>query len=349
MVMSRGVVGLTLCLWLSIATAQPIAARVHPFALQETPAGKAIETFVQQIAKRTVGRVKIESLEPAAANEVISSIQGGRSDIGIVSTYALGRFDPAYQVFSLPFVFDDLGAVSRFQQGEGGKALAQSLRARGVDTLGFVHESMSGVLADRPLKLPSDFKGKKLATLATQTPSTDLWAMLGASSAFVQPADIVPAMSRGSAEAYAGPVTLIPRQPISNRFDVFTATRHEYLGYVLIANTKFIEALPPEIRAAFYASALEARSVGNTVALERINSQVIAYRKSGGQIINLKKDEVDAWRAVSMKEWSKYDGIVGRELVQMARASGTGGGGDPCPVLQECRCRDRSCKSDCCK
>jgi C4-dicarboxylate-binding protein DctP len=293
--------------------------------------------------------VRFDSIAPIQPNDVITSIQAGKSDFAVVSTYAIGRFDPAYQVFSLPFLFEDLGAVTRFQEAEGGQVLANSLHGKGVDRLAFIHEGMSYILADKPIRLPNDLKGKKLATLGTQTPTADFWNMLGAMPTFVPPAEIVTALNRGNAEAYVGPPTLLSASNLPKHLDVLTATRHEYLGYVLIANPRFVEALPKELANELRAAAFQARASANAIALERTRSQFAAYQKAGIQIVGLKANELSAWRGASIQEWSKYEPIVGKDLVRLAQASGTGGGGDPCPVLKECRCRDRSCKVDCCK
>ena len=66
-----------------------------------------------------------------------------------------------YRIFDLPFLFDDIEAVDRFQQGETGQAMLGAMEDKGLKGLGYWHNGMKQLSADKPLLEPADAKGLK--------------------------------------------------------------------------------------------------------------------------------------------------------------------------------------------
>jgi C4-dicarboxylate-binding protein DctP len=330
------------------AAAQSVTATAFRYPIANTPAATALDVLKAEAEKRSGGKLRFADKPPLPADNLIAAIQQGVGEFGIVSTYALARFDPAHQIFSLPFVFDDLGAVLRFYNGKGGQLLSQHLRERGIESLGLVHDAMAAVVASKAIRIPEDAKDGKFATLFIQTPSASLWKSLGVSLASTNTPNVPSMLMAGDVEGYVGPMTAIAASKLPNKFDVLTATRHEYVGFVLIGSSKFLNALPDDVRSAIRTSAVEAQVRANVRAVERISGQSAEYKKAGIRVVTLKASELTAWRKISGPTWERYEGTISKDIFQLARASGTGGGGDPCPLLQECRCADRTCSTTCC-
>ena len=94
--------------------AQSVTATAFRYPIANTPAATALDVLKAEAEKRSGGKLRFADKPPLPADNLIAAIQQGVGEFGIVSTYALARFDPAHQIFSLPFVFDDLGAVLRY-------------------------------------------------------------------------------------------------------------------------------------------------------------------------------------------------------------------------------------------
>ena len=71
------------------------------------------------------------------------------------------RYTKKYRVFDLPFLFEDMEAVDKFQSSEVGQSLLLAMRGAGLRGLTFWHNGMKQLSAKRPLILPSDAKGLK--------------------------------------------------------------------------------------------------------------------------------------------------------------------------------------------
>ena len=52
------------------------------------------------------------------------------------------RYAKKVQVFDLPFLFDDIEAVDRFQSSPAGKALLDSMKSKGIQGLAYWHNGM---------------------------------------------------------------------------------------------------------------------------------------------------------------------------------------------------------------
>ena len=65
----------------------------------------------------------------------------------------------SYYVFDLPFLFNDIAAVDRFQASETGQALLDSMKRRGLQGLAYWHSGMKQMSANKPLLVPADANG----------------------------------------------------------------------------------------------------------------------------------------------------------------------------------------------
>ena len=64
-------------------------------------------------------------------------------------------------MFDLPFLFDDIAAVDKFQESPAGEALLNSMESKGFIGLAYWHNGMKQLSANKPLLVPADAKGLK--------------------------------------------------------------------------------------------------------------------------------------------------------------------------------------------
>ncbi|MCV5889356.1 TRAP transporter substrate-binding protein, partial [Escherichia coli] len=72
-----------------------------------------------------------------------------------------------YRLFDLPFLFDDVDAVDRFQNSEAGEKLKNSMKRRGLQGIAFWHNGMKQMSANKPLISPTDAEGLKFRVQAS--------------------------------------------------------------------------------------------------------------------------------------------------------------------------------------
>src|SRR6266566_252617 len=96
-----------------------------------------------------------------------------------------------------------------------------------------------------------------------------------------------------------------------------TITDHGYIGYVVVANTKFWDSLPPDLRAILEQTMKEATDYADDIAKKENDDAVEAIRKSGRtQIIELTADQKRALKKAMLPVHRQMEDRVGRDAVQ---------------------------------
>src|SRR5207249_8755411 len=96
-----------------------------------------------------------------------------------------------------------------------------------------------------------------------------------------------------------------------------TLSDHGYLGYAVIANKKFWDTLPADIRATFEGAMKEATKYANDIAKKENDDAIEAVRKSGKtQVIALTSDEKTAWKKALAPVHKENEGRIGKDVIE---------------------------------
>src|SRR4029079_8944923 len=95
-----------------------------------------------------------------------------------------------------------------------------------------------------------------------------------------------------------------------------TVTNHGYIGYVVVANKKFWEGLPPDIRAACEKALKEATECGNGQSAKENDEALEDIKKAGKtEIIKLTPEQDEAMRKAMMPVYKEVASRVGQPLI----------------------------------
>src|SRR6187397_648005 len=126
----------------SIAFAQqPIVIKFSHVVAVDTPKGKAAEYFKKLAEERTKGRVKVEVYPNSQLykdGEEMEALQLGSVQMLAPS---LAKFGPLgvreFEVFDLPYIFDDYKELHKVTEGPLGKKLMGMLAPKGITGLAY--------------------------------------------------------------------------------------------------------------------------------------------------------------------------------------------------------------------
>src|SRR5690554_7427410 len=115
-----------------IATAaEPIVIKFSHVVAEHTPKGQGALMFKRLAEERLPGKVKVEVYPNSSlygdGKEMEALLLG---DVHIIAP-SLAKFEhysKQLQIFDLPFLFDDIEAVDRFQRSEAGQKLLTSMQ-----------------------------------------------------------------------------------------------------------------------------------------------------------------------------------------------------------------------------
>jgi len=94
-------------------------------------------------------------------------------------------------------------------------------------------------------------------------------------------------------------------------------TYHGYIGYAVIANKKFWDALPADIRASLAGAMRDATIFANDIASEANNDALAEIERTGKtQVVRLTPGERGEWKKALVSVHREMEGRIGKSLLQ---------------------------------
>ena len=299
---------------------QPIVIKFSHVVAVDTPKGKAADYFKKLAEERTKGRVKIEVYPNSQLykdKEELEALQLGSVQMLAPS---LAKFGPLgvkeFEAFDLPYIFNDYAELHRVTEGPIGQKLMAKLDSKGIVGLAFWDNGFKEMSANKPLRKPEDYKGMKMRIQSSKVLDSQMRA-LGVNPQVMAFSEVYQALQTGVVDGTENPVSNFYTQKMHEVQKYLMLTDHGYLGYAVIVNKKFWDALPADIRTTLEGAMKDATRYANAIAKTENNIALEAVKKSGKtQIIELTAQEKQAMRRALMKVHKDQEGRVGKELIQ---------------------------------
>jgi C4-dicarboxylate-binding protein DctP len=272
----------------AVAAAQTIVIRFSHVVAVDTPKGQAAELFKRRAAELTGGRVRVEVFPNGTGYkdfEEIQALQLGAVELLAPSLSKFGQLGvKEFEAFDLPFLFEDEAALRRVTEGPVGKALLLQLEQKGIVGLAFWDAGFKSFSANRPLRRPEDFKGLRMRIQGSGVIDAQMRA-LGALPQVLPFADVYRALEAGVVDGCENPVSNFYTQGMYRVQRHLTLTHHAYLGYAVIANRRFWEGLPADVRLALEQALGEATTLANRLSSQKEVADLEAVRRAGTTIV----------------------------------------------------------------
>ncbi len=291
-----------------------------------TPKGQAAIKFKELVEKRFPGRVVVEVFPNSQLfgdGKEMEALLLGDVQILAPSLSKFSKYTKKLQVFDLPFLFDDIDAVGRFQSSPKGKELLTSMQDKGIIGFGFIHNGMKQFSANVPLHTPADAKGLKFRIQASDVLEAQFKAV-GANPQKIAFAEVYQALQSGVVDGAENPWANIYTKKFHEVQKFITESNHGVLDYMVIANQKWWAGLPADIRAGLSEAMTESIAYGNKVALtedDDFRAKVIADNKA--KVIPMTAAEKQQWRVAMKPVWAQFEGEIGKDLIDAAEQANT--------------------------
>ena len=301
---------------------EPILIKFSHVVAEDTPKGKGALLFKKLVEERLPGKVKVEVYPNSSlygdADE-IQALQKGEVQMLAPSLSKFEAYTKQLQVFDLPFLFDDLEAVKRFQKRDKSRELLRSMSKQGIYGLGYWNNGMKVLTSNRELRKPEDAKGLAFRIQPSSVLDAQ-FGLLGAKTVKMPFADAFKALQAGTIQGTEGPWSNIASQKVDTVQPFIMETNHGSLNYMLITSHKFWISIPYETRTELEAIIEEVTFAVNKDA-EAMNlkdrERVIAAGKA--KVITLTPEERDAWRQALMPLWKTYEAEIGADVLRAAQ------------------------------
>jgi len=299
---------------------QPIVIKFSHVVAVDTPKGKAAEKFKELAEKRLPGKVKVEVYPNSTLykdGEEMEALSLGSVQILAPS---LAKFGPLgvrdFEVFDLPYIFDDYAELHKVTEGPAGKALFKKLEAKGITGLAYWDNGFKILSSNKPLKLPADVKGQKMRIQSSQVLQAQMRA-LGALPQTMAFSEVYQALQTGVVDGTENPPSNLYTQKMHEVQKHAILSNHGYLGYAVITNKKFWDGLPADVRAGLEAAMAEATKYANQIAKEE-NDQALEKVKASGktQVYVPTAQEKAAWKKALVPVHKEMESRIGKDTIQ---------------------------------
>ena len=304
--------------------ANPITLKFSHVVAENTPKGQMATRFKELVDERLAGKVKVEIYPNGQLfgdNKVLEALLLGDVQLASPSLSKFKKYTKKLQVFDLPFLFNDMAAAEKFQQGPEGQSLLKTVEKKGLIGLGYMHNGMKQMSASKPLHVPGDAKGLKFRIMSSDVLAAQFEAV-GATPLKKPYSEVFTLLQTKAIDGQENTWSNIRSKKFYEVQDNITSSDHGLLDYMVVTSAEFWNGLPADIRTEVKKALDEAIAHGNKVAAEKSQSDKQAIIDSKRtNVIELSKEERQQWVDMMKPVWKKFEAVVGKDILDAAIAA----------------------------
>lgn len=312
------------CSLASVAFAGPIVIKYSHVVAENTPKGQMGIKLKELVDERLKGKVVVEVFPNSQLfddDKVLSAMLLGDVQLAAPALSKFEKFTKKLQIYDLPFLFRDMAAIDRFQQGPYGQKLLESMKDKGILGLGYMHNGMKQMSSNDPLKTPGDAKGKKFRIMQSDVLQAQ-FETLDAVPLKAPFSEVFTLLQTKAIDGQENSWSNIYSKKFHEVQPYITETNHGVLDYMLVTSTEFWNSLPADVKPVLKQCIDEAVAHNNKVSDEKATADKKKILESGRTtVIELTDAEKDKWAEAMKPVWKKFEGDIGKDMLDAALAS----------------------------
>lgn len=297
----------------------------HPYN-ENHPLHLAAQKFADTVEKESNGSIKIKMYPNGSlggATDLLEGLQMNTVDMSLVATAIASTKYKPLDLFYLPFLFNDREHAYKVADGEVGQALYQGyLDKTGIKTLGMFESGFRTITNSKHIvRTPDDLKGLKIR-VADAPVSIDTFNALGVNGSPIPLNELFTALQQGTVDGQDNPLGNVYTMKLYEVQPYITLSQHQWAGIMFVINNKVFEGFTDEEKKIVLDAAKEAEEWQRQEMQKAEQEYMKAIKEAGVEITELKPDEKEAFRKAMEPIWKKYEGEIGKELIQKAVDAG---------------------------
>ena len=249
--------------------------------------------------------------------KVLEAILNGDVQLAAPSLSKFEKFTKKFRIFDLPFVFEDVDAVDRFQNSPAGDKLKNAMNRRGLQGLAFWHNGMKQMSASRPLIKPSDASGLKFRVQASDVLVAQ-FEQLGANPQKMSFKEVYGGLQTKVIDGQENTWSNIYGKKFFEVQDGVTETNHGIIDYLVVTSTKWWKGLPDDVRTQLATILKEVTEIRNGESTNVNNQNKENIIQAGGIVRTLDTAQRQAWVDAMKPVWKKFEKDIGKDLMDSA-------------------------------
>ncbi len=295
----------------------------HVTNTDKHPKGIAASLLEQRVNEEMQGVACMEVFPSSQLyndDQVLEAMLAGDVQMAAPSLSKFEKFTKKFRLFDLPFLFDDIDAVDRFQNSEDGQNMKDAMKRRGLQGLAFWHNGMKQLSAGQPLLEPSHAEGLKFRVQPSDVLVAQMEA-LGANPQKMAFSEVYGALQTGVVDGQENTWSNIYGQKFFEVQDGITESNHGLIDYLVVTSTEWWDGLPDDVRTQL-ATIIDEVSATRNAESTRVNEEAkAAVIEAGGTVRTLTPEQRALWVEAMKPVWSQFEDDIGTDLIESAQSA----------------------------
>lgn len=233
------------------AKAEVYTMTVATVAPADSPWSALLTMYKENVEKKTGGRVKVKVMLGGALgdeNEAVTKCSRGQIQAVAASTGALGSKIPELNVVELPFLFRNTDEADRVIDNVLTPEFEKIFKQRGL-ILGFWSENgyRNFGTSDKPVRSPSDLKGKKMRAQESQVHMM-MYKAYGAAAVPIPTTEVPQALATKNVDGFDQALLYTIAAGWQQSIKFMTMSEHIYQPAAVAYNAAWYGKLPADIQ-----------------------------------------------------------------------------------------------------
>ncbi|MGC8769119.1 TRAP transporter substrate-binding protein [Calditerrivibrio sp.] len=288
----------------------------------DTPKGLAANYFKDYVEKTSKGQIKVEVFPNSTLygdREEIEALKMNAVQIIAPSFSKFTGFVPQFQLFDLPFLFDDEKQLHKFLDGPVGQKMMHLVEPKGMVGLAYWDNGFKDLSNNkREIKKPEDAAGLKFRIMSSKVLEAQFKA-LGANPQVLPFSEVYSALQQGVVDGAENPVSNFYTQKMHEVQKYYTVSGHGYLGYLVVTNKIFWNSLSPEHKK-IISDGIKLATQKEREWAAKLDDEYFAKVKAYGKvkIYTLTPEEKKIWKNKLMTIYPQFYDVIGKEYIDAA-------------------------------
>ncbi len=295
----------------------------HVTAATGHPKGEAASLLEKRVNEKMNGKACMEVYPNSQLfndNKVLEAMLLGDVQMAAPSLSKFEKYTKKFRIFDLPFLFDNIDAVNRFQASEGGQKLLRSMEKKGLLGLGYWHNGMKQISANRPLLMPEDAKGLKFRIQTSDVLQAQFEA-IDANPQKLAFSEVYGALQTGVVDGQENTWSNIYTKKFFEVQDGITESDHGLIDYLVVTSVEWWSGVPDDVKTELTAVLAEVSAERNGMSREINLANRQKVIDAGSTVRQLTPEQRQAWKTAMEPVWAKFEADIGADLIAAAKAS----------------------------
>jgi len=286
--------------------------------------------FAELLNKKSGGKMKAKLFGSASLGKdtaVVSSMQGGTIEMGIMNANLLNGLIAEFGVLDMPFAFASEKEAYAVLDGPWGTKLANRLAEKGIVSLGWWELGfLSYHTGPKQITKADDVAGMKIRV--TETPlQIDFQRAMGANPVPLPFPELYTALEQKAIDGGTQPPINVEQTKLYEVQKFYAVTKHMYNPQMLLMSKKHYDGLTADEKKVLQEAATEARDYHRQLSQKK-NADALEVLKTKLTVVMLPPTELAKMQEKSKPVVEKYTKVFGEPFVkemyaEIAKARGS--------------------------